>query len=317
MAAQPTSLPDLDGMMDLVTRFEAARDTDDALATAEMDELLRLVPGKRAVLSGTWQGRRVVFRMFLQPDSPAPAREWQEMTRVWPQMSTPPCCIAEPLHYASDHQMLVIGFAQGTPLMQHIWQSDVTDRTQYLPAAARWLRAYAQGSGGQVRARAGVWFERAERAAAKQPHKKLAKLEAKVLTQLRRLMPACDQPWRNAITHGDFHPNNLLLDGTCLTGVDVGGSAAIPIYKDMARFLMHMGRRGLIPSGQDRFGVDAKGIDAFAAAFDMTPHERDLVLPFMLGCEALLRVEHAGIKRGRVKRAIAMTEKLHADLTQL
>ena len=74
---------------------------------------------------------------------------------------------------------------------------------------------------------------------------------------------------------------------------------------------------GLIPSGHARFGVDAKGIDAFAAAFKLSDHERNLVLPFMLSCEALLRVEHAGIKRGRVKRAIAMTEALLDDLKQL
>lgn len=304
-------------MIDLVTRFEAACDEDDTLQTAEMDELLRLVPGRRGILSGMWQGRRVVFRLFLQPDSPAPARAWAEMIRVWPQMQTPPCCIAEPLHYSADHQLLVIAHAQGTPLMQHIWQSEPHDRAHHLPAAARWLRAYSQGSEVSVRPRAGVWLERAEKAAATQPHRKLAKLEARVLRELHRLMAACDQPWRSAITHGDYHPNNLLLDGTCLTGIDMGGSASIPIYKDMARFLMHMGRRGLVPSGHARFGVDAEGIDAFAAAFDLTDHERELVLPFMLGCEALLRVEHAGIKRGRVKRAIAMTEHLLDDLSQI
>jgi hypothetical protein len=317
MAPPSTSLPDLDGIIDLVTRFEAACDEDDALQTAEMDELLRLVPGRRGILSGNWQGRRVIFRLFLQPDSPAPAREWAEMTRIWPQMQTPPCCIAEPLHYGPEHQLLVIAHAQGTPLMQHIWQSEPHDRAQHLPAAARWLRAYSDGSETQAPPRPTVWVERAAKVSAKQPHRKLARLEARVLRELHRLVPACDHPWRNAITHGDFHPNNLLLNGTCLTGIDLGGSSALPIYKDMARFLMHMGRRGLIPSGHARFAVDAQGIDAFAAAFKLSDHERDLVVPFMLGCEALLRVEHAGIKRGRVKRAIAMTEALLDDLKQL
>ncbi|MFK7941158.1 MAG: phosphotransferase family protein [Roseovarius sp.] len=317
MTPPPASLPDIDAMMDLVARFETACDSDTALANAEMDELLRHVPGKRAVLSGKWQGRPVVFRLFLQPDSPAPQRNWDEMVRVWPQMHSAPHCIAEPLHFSPEHQLLVMSYAPGTPLMQHIWQSDPGTREQWLAPAARWLRAYAQGSEFEVRARAGVWFERAEKAAATQPHRNLARLEASVLEQLRRLLPAFEQPWRNAITHGDFHPNNLLLEGTCLTGIDVGGSAAIPIYKDMARFLMHMGRRGLIPSGQTRFGVDANGIDAFAASFELNAHERDLVLPFMLGCEALLRVEHKGIKRGRVRRAVDMTEKLLADLVQI
>ena len=129
--------------------------------------------------------------------------------------------------------------------------------------------------------------------------------------------PFARSPWRNAICHGDFHPNNLLVKGERLTGIDTGGSASIPIYKDMARFLMHMGRRGLIPSGEARFGVDAQGIDAFAEVFEMSDQERDLVLPFMLGCEALLRFENPGIKRGRIRRAAEMTDQLIADLEQL
>ena len=311
------SLPDLDVMMNLVAHFEAASAQDTGLHGAELDELLRHVPGKRAILSGTWQGQRVVFRMYLDPENTALAREWAEMTRVWPHMQSGPARIAQPLHYAADHGILVVEHIAGTPLMQHMWQSKPETRAAYLRPAAQWLHAYTVGSQTTVRARSGVWLERAEKGAENQPHPRLQQREHKILNHLQRLAPLCDQPWRNAIIHGDFHPNNLIANADRLTGIDMGGSASIPIYKDMARFLMHMGRRGLIPSGQMQFGVDAQGIAAFAEAFDLSDHERELILPFMLGCEALLRVESAGIKRGRVRRAADMSDQLIADLAQI
>lgn len=315
----PTSpLSELDGTMQIVARFERARASDPELSGAELDELLRQVPGKRAVLSGTWQGRPVIFRMHLESGSPAPKREWTEMLRVWTEMQSDRLRIAEPLHFWESSGLLVIEHVPGTPLMQHLWQIEPEARAPYLPQAAAWLRAYTASSEMTGKPRAAVWLQKAEAAAATQPHPKLQRRERKILRHLQRLAPACDAlPWRHAISHGDFHPNNLIVNGERLTGIDLGGSATIPIYKDMARFLMHMGRRGLIPSGAARFGVDARGIAAFSKAFALSNEERELILPFMLGVEALIRVEHAGIKPGRVRRAAEMSDKLIADLARL
>lgn len=318
MSGPTPPLSELDGTMQIVARFEEARAADPALAEAELDELKRLVPGKRAMLSGRWQGRAAIFRMHLDPASHAPGNEWAEMTRAWPHMQGKTLRIAEPLHVNEEFGLLVIEDIPGTPLMQHMWHLDPADRAPCLPQAAAWLRAYTAHSEITAKPRAAVWLNKAAAAAATQPHPKLQRRERKILRHLTRLAPLCDDlPWRHAISHGDFHPNNLIVGEDRLTGIDLGGSATIPIYKDMARFLMHMGRRGLIPSGEARFGVDARGIDAFAGAFSLSAQERDLILPFMLGVEALIRVEHAGIKRGRVRRAAEMSDRLIADLGTL
>jgi len=315
MTPPSSPLPDLDAMMDVTARFEAAQRDDPALETAQLDEVLRHVPGKRAILLGSFQGDPAVFRMALAPDDPMPAREWAEMTRIWPDMQDGPYRIAAPLHFAPEHALLVIEAVSGTPLMQYIWHFDPDQRHGLMTGPAKWLRQYTLGSERSSEARASTWLIRAEEAAVTQPHGKLRRREARVLRHLRPLSKAMGaQPWRYAISHGDFHPNNLLIDGERLTGIDNGGSASMPIYKDMARFLMHMGRRGLIPSGRARFGVDLEGIEAFSDAFDLTQHEREVVLPFFLGCEALLRVENPGMKRGRIKRAAQMYDKLNADL---
>ena len=91
----------------------------------------------------------------------------------------------------------------------------------------------------------------------------------------------------------------------------------MPLYKDIARFLMHMGRRGLLPSGRSSFGVDQEGFDTFAAVFDMSDWERDIVLPFFLGVEALIRVERPDMRRARIRKAAQMYDALIADLAQI
>ncbi len=60
-----------------------------------------------------------------------------------------------------------------------------------------------------------------------------------------------------------------------------------------------------------------EGIEAFAVAFDLSAHERDVILPFFIGCEALLRVENPSMKRGRIMRAAQMYDQLNPDLGAL
>ena len=82
----------------------------------------------------------------------------------------------------------------------------------------------------------------------------------------------------------------------------------------MARFLAHMGRRGLIPSGQRRFGVDRVGLDAFAQAFALEEAEYGLALPFMIGVEALIRVESKALSRARIRHSAAFYDALLEEL---
>lgn len=313
-----TKRPAPDAIMDVSARLEAAIAEDPALHGAEPGEVIRLVPGKRAILRGRFNGRAAVFRLFMEQATKAPAREWAEMTRVWPHMNAGHLRIAEPLHHAPAHGLLVIAEVPGTPLMEHIYHLPPEARAGLMQAPAAWLRHYTSNSEQMQDNRAAPWLERAEAAAAQQPHPRLQRREAKVIKNLRRILNSANtQNWRFAICHGDYHPNNLVLDAPRLTGIDLGGSAMLPIYKDMARFLMHMGRRGLLPSGQAHFGVDREGFDAFAQAFALSDWERDVALPFMLGIEALIRVEGPQMSRSRINRAARMYDLLIPDLRQI
>src|SRR6056297_3450236 len=136
-------------------------------------------------------------------------------------------------------------------VLEHLWSAPADSRTALMPRAAAWLRRYTDVTEVWRATNPEGWLARAERAAAAQPFARLRGLEAEILLQLRRLAAMLDEAeWRIAICHGDFHPNNLVLDGERLTGIDLGASSRMPVTKDIARFLAHMGRRGMLPSGQ-------------------------------------------------------------------
>jgi hypothetical protein len=91
----------------------------------------------------------------------------------------------------------------------------------------------------------------------------------------------------------------------------------MPIYKDMARFLVHMARRGMWPSGKTRLGVDAIGLANMEDVFGLNAFERQFALPFMMGCEVLMRVDTRQLSASRVRRSEEMYCMFRDDLTAL
>jgi len=285
---------------------------------AKITEVLRLVPGKRAILAGHWQGRAAIFRVAEPATAEMQAREWQEACRIWPYMQGKRVRVAEPLAYLPDERLMGMEHAPGTPLLQWLWRAEPEARGAALAPAALWVRRYTEVSEGWTRATPEGWRARAARSAEAQPHARLRRIESAILAALGPLAQRLDgTEWRVAVCHGDFHPNNLLRDGACLTGIDTGGSARMPVCKDIARFLMHLARRGMAPSGEIWCGVDAGLAAAFTEAFALSETERHGVLPFFLGVEALLRVETEAIKPRRLRLAEAVYAALRDDLERL
>lgn len=312
------NLPDMEAVTGVAQRFEAARSTEAALERADLAEILRLVPGQRAVCRGHVDGRACIWRIFLSGQEAAATREWDELQRIWPEMNTGLYRVCEPLYHCAEHGMIAVEELRGTPLLQLLWKAPVQDRAQWLDPAAQWLRCYTESTESWRPSGHDGWLQRAARGARKQPFAALRSLEMDILQQLERLASRLDGvEWRVAISHGDYHPNNLIARQDSLTGIDTGGSARTPIYKDIARFLMHMGRRGMIPSGQRYLGVDRVGLNAFADRFCMSNTERQVILPFMLGVEALIRVETPALSGSRIRRARRMSAALLKDLQAL
>lgn len=295
--------------------LSAAGAEDPAFADIDVTEMIRHVEGKRTILRGMLTGRRAVFRVY-HTDLDSCQKHWAELQRMWPLMGTGAAMICQPLACAPQAGVLAVSDVPGTPLLEHFYQIAPERRAQWLRPAARWLRLYTDCSETDHETTAEGWATRAARAASGQAFARLRALETPLIQEMQRLAAMIDgQRWRVAIGHGDFHPNNLIAGPyPALTGIDCGGSRRMPIYKDMARFLMHMGRRGMIPSGERYLGVDRVGIEAFADTFDLTEKERRLFLPFFLAVEALLRVETRQLSKGRIRRAQEMTEALLDDI---
>ncbi|WP_272004421.1 phosphotransferase [Roseovarius sp. ZX-A-9] len=308
-------IADFDSAMIIAGQLEAACATDPRVAAIEPRELIRHVPGKRAIFHAGFEGHDAVVRLCLTPEDGSPAREWAEMQRLWPYMKEGCMRIARPLFACPAHGIVVTAMVPGVPLLKHLQSLTPAARPPYLPAAANWLRQSTSMTKGWHVASAKGWLRRARAASETQPWDNLARYESGIVTEMERLAEQIEgSQWRTAISHGDFHPNNLIAKENRLTGIDIGGSRKMPIYKDMARFLMHLGRRRVNMGGPLLYGVNRAGFEAFCTAFRLEPAERDVFLPFMLGFEALIRVENTALPPQRIARAEKAYRDLLADL---
>ncbi|MHC9235755.1 aminoglycoside phosphotransferase family protein [Pseudooceanicola sp. 502str34] len=293
--------------------------TDPALTGAHPGEMLRFVPGRRVVFDGTLDGRPAIFRMAKSDrDAEAFAAEWQELTRAAAAMAQGASAVNRPLVLGAGGRVLAVEHVAGRPLLDLLWSSGTEDRLRWCVRAAHWLAGFTGTTEARAPINRGPWRTWAEEAAAKQTHAELAEIEGRVLQKMKKLSRGLrEATWRTAICHGDFHPNNLIAAGDRLTGIDLGGSRRAPIYRDIARFLTHMARRGMLPSGQRRFGVDAAAYEAFTTAFAMDEEEATRILPYLICYECLVRVEHPDMSRDRITHARTMAEGLFDDLRQI
>lgn len=286
---------------------------------AEIDAALRLVPGKRAVFAGRFAGAEAVFRLPLDAAHiKSFAAEWGELTRAHAYLDEGDNRVPEPLYFDPNTGLLVTSRAPGTPLLTHMWRVEASARAPLIARAAGWLQAYMAPTIETRGVNRRPWRNWAAKAAEKQPHAALREIEARLLQKMHQLSRKMGDPnWRVAIPHGDFHLNNLLISGPRLTGVDTGKSNHAPIYKDMARALTHMARRGMLPSGRRRFGVDEGAFDAFAQTFALSETEQTAFLPYLITFETLIKVEHPQMSAERIAHALDMAEALFQDLRQV
>ncbi|RFP90746.1 hypothetical protein DZK27_00200 [Rhodobacteraceae bacterium 63075] len=279
-------------------------------------DALHIVPERHAVFRGALEGRQAAFRLALSEASREDlAREWGELTRAWEHMSAPPLTTPKPLAFSDAEGLMVTARASGEGLLSHLWRIEAAERAPLIALSADWLRKYTAPTEELRAPNRRPWRRWAEEAAARQPHEALREAEARVLQKMKKLYRQIDLPeWRVVLAHGDFHLNNLFWDGKTLTGIDLGGTGHAPLYKDIARALVHMARRGMLPSGKRRFGVDEEAFEAYAETFSLSETETNGFLPYFIAYETLIKVEHPEMPRARLDHAQEMTEALFADL---
>ncbi|PJE27668.1 Phosphotransferase enzyme family protein [Pseudooceanicola antarcticus] len=302
---------------------QAARRLAAVLAArgGEAGEILHLVPGRRAVFAGSWQGAEVVFHLALDPEQArAFASGFAEQTRVHGYMGQGAFRVPEPLALLEGGELTAVARIEGQPLLQAMWQAEAGERPALQALGAGWLAAHAAPTLETSPVNRGPWRKWADKGLEQQPHEALRGIETRVAQKFHALSRRMrgQETWRTALGHGDFHPNNLMLDGAGLCwGIDLGASTRAPLCRDIARYLVHGARRGMLPSGQMRYGVDAGGLQAFAQAFSLTDQELATDLPFFICHEVLSRVEHPQMPGRRIRLTQEMTEALFEDMRAL
>ena len=296
-------------------QLETALAGHDAL----VEVALHIVPRKHALFKGRWLGSKAVFRIMLEDAGKDVAlKEFGELQRAWSYMSEPPLTVSQPLHFEPDYGVTVTAFAPGRGLLHHLWSLEPEARIAPMNLAADWLHKYTLPTQEARKPNRRPWRTWAEAATAKQPHESLQKAEARVLQKMKKLYGLIDLPeWRVALAHGDFHLNNLHFHAETVTGLDLGGTNHAPLYKDMARALVHMARRGMVPSGKRRFGVDAAAFDHYVERFELSENEETGFLPYFICFETLIKVEHPDMPKQRIEHALEMSEALFADMKQI
>lgn len=284
-----------------------------------VDKALHLVPERHAVFRGTLEGADVVFRLALSAKArETSVQEWAELARVWPYMAQAPLTVQKPLFHAPEAGLTITSLAKGEGLLTALWRRQPAARHAPIALAADWLHKFTAPSIESRAPNRRPWRSWAEKAAEKQPHESLRQAEAQVLQKMKKLYRQIDFPeWRVALAHGDFHLNNLFWDGRMLTGIDLGATNHAPLYKDIARALVHMARRGMLPSGARRFGVDAQAFETFSTRFELSEAEKHGFLPYFIAFETLIKVEHPEMPQARLDHALEMSEALVNDLKQI
>ena len=283
--------------------------------SASIDTTIRNLAGRHAIMSGKYGDKPAIFRLALSDKAKSANSEtWDELTRVGPFMQRGPNRIAQGLDNLGDGQLLISEVAVGNPYLPYLKKPDPLHSRRL----AAWLYQYAAPTIESRDARTDFWLKQARKSSGKQPFPHLKQREDRILEIMQSLAASLKgRTWRVAITHGDYHPNNLVWDGTHLTGIDIGGSSSLPIYKDMARCLVHLARRDSALSDEALFGVDQSLIRAFSEKFELCEWERQTALPFFIGFECLIKVEQPNAPPWRLKAAGALYDGFVEDAKSL
>lgn len=285
---------------------------------AVLEDILRLVPGKRALFAGQYQGRAAIFRLALnERERHSQRAAMTELSRVRSYMASGPYRVPELYDLLHEGTVTVTQHITGITLQKYLWALPVEKRPLGLPKTASWLWTYTSPTMARRQVNHRPWRNRVDEALRRQPHPGLRRSEARLTQKLHALARSLDRnaTWRVARTHGDYHPGNMMQtqDGT-IWGVDLSPAEAAPIYRDMARMMVHLARRGMDLSGRTLFGVDAAAFDSFRRVFAMDEAETWGHLPFFICHEALVRVEHPRLPQRRINQARRMTDALFDDM---
>ncbi len=272
-----------------------------AIPACQLTGTLKL--GDRSqVFTGQYGTAPTVFKWFLTDDAAAIVTATQEeLAEVTPRLSTGPLQINRCLAALPDLGVVVLSHAAGPRLTGVIADATPAERAQLMQQAGAWLAAYVGprhrvGSFGP-----GYWLKRLQGRA-------IPPLDAGLLGALHNALSdmAADLHGvdvTQAASHGDFAAINLHYADGVMTGVDVQGTAWLPLARDVAKFLVWATIHCPAP-GPTLCGVPRADLAAILAGHPIPLSEVETTLPFFIGTQLYGRLieNHRHATRGDITR---------------
>ncbi len=288
-------------------------DTDRAHALAKAQDHMAQVPFCRLeetlklgdnshVFAGHYGDVRAVYKWFQGPRAADIVTDSQlELAEVTPRLSTGPLQINHCLLARPDLGVVVLSHAPGPRLTGVIADADPDTRAALMQQAGAWLAAYIgprhrSGSFGP-----GYWLKQLRARAVPTLDEGLLSALMDTLTPMAQDLQGA--PVTQAATHGDFAAINLHYADGVMTGVDVQGTAWLPVARDIAKFLVWSTIHCPAP-GPSLCGVPRADLAAILAGKALPLSEAETTLPFFIGTQLYGRLleNHRHSTRGDITR---------------
>lgn len=258
-------------------------------------EILKPVEGREIAVARVG-GARVVLKRFSGDMAAETVRKLKaELDTLADRLNDGPNRVMACRAIEPDLGIAVLSLVPGRRFSEALARASGGRRAALMTRAGEWLDA---ASGFRTRDTSfgpGFWVARAHARPTDPLMNEDRALLGRLLARLRTKAQATGgSPVRQAATHGDYVPINLMIDGDTLWGIDIQGESWLAISRDAARFLVWTALHAPRP-GPTRFGLPAGDVEAFLASGLLPDGEERTTLPFFIGEQLHSRLCESGL----------------------
>ncbi len=267
----------------------------------------------RAVFLARLGPDQLILKRITTADARAQITAMQdEMALMAPRMAQGALRVPRCLGAWPELGLIGIERAPGKVLTDALATAGPGRRRKLIAQAANWLDAYTDTRRAPEAFRPEWWLRQIETA----PLAGIGAADAALLRQIGDRLAQTgdalrDRPAMQGAAHGDFVPANLHHHQGTIWGIDITGARALPLAKELARFLVWARLYGPTPPAT-RLGLDAAEIDAMLRPGLLAAGETETTLPFFIGYELFMRFLNVA---ARARHLPPMREALAGWLT--
>ena len=269
-----------------VRRLQTALDRAHDIAPVEIVEVLR-IQDESTVYRVRLDGAEAVAKLFHGPKAVLAVRNLaRELTIVGGQMHSGPHRVMRCLAEMPEAGLVILEAVPGRSVAEVLRESTAERRSDLFTRCGAWLASYTKGRRREAPFGPGFWVRRCEKRGLGDAPPAVRIPLYRLLARLWEHALAADRaPVVQAATHGDFTPNNLMIYGSTLTGIDIQGECWFAISREVARFLVEasLDDAVTIDPANCRLGLPVPDVEAMLASGVLPEVEARTSLPVFVG----------------------------------